>query len=225
MPQIEVGAGGRVDGPASLAVISREAVMKRPTAILFVLLLAGCVGLVLAQRRTEQAHGAMGSSSATALARAGARPPSAPASPLDSGLDPQLPAAAQVPAGPGDELNVDAGGVLPGGGSVPELEAEAPKAVLFGVVLVQYADAQGAPPGTRTRGEAQALAAELAKLGKTDFKTAVEKGDPGSNVSAGRMYRGVLEPAPEYVLFSLQKGEVSEPIDTPKGFWVVKRIE
>ena len=37
--------------------------------------------------------------------------------------------------------------------------------------------------------------------------------------------RGVLESAPEYVLFSLPKGGVSEPVDTPRGYWIVQRIE
>ena len=38
------------------------------------------------------------------------------------------------------------------------------------------------------------------------------------------MRRGFLEPAIEYVLFSLAEGTVyPEPLDTPKGYWVVKR--
>ncbi len=35
----------------------------------------------------------------------------------------------------------------------------------------------------------------------------------------------MLEPAPEYVLFSLPKDGVSDPVDTPRGFWIVHRIE
>ena len=108
---------------------------------------------------------------------------------------------------------------------MPDLEAETPKSVVFGVVLIQYAEAQGAPPGTRSRADAEKLARELAALAKTDFKAAVDKGDPGSTTNAGRMFRGVLEPAPEYVLFKLGKGDVSDPVDTPRGLWIVKRIE
>jgi hypothetical protein len=127
----------------------------------------------------------------------------------------------------------DAGGtVLLSGEAPPALAADAPKSVVFGVVLVTYRGAQG-PPGAaripstvRSREAALELAKQLAELAKTDFKAAVEKGDkPGSMDNAGRLPRGVLEPAPEYVLFSLPKGGVSEPVDTPRGFWVVQRIE
>ena len=43
--------------------------------------------------------------------------------------------------------------------------------------------------------------------------------------NAGRMPRGMLEPAPEFVLFSLPKDGVSDPVDTPRGYWIVRRIE
>jgi hypothetical protein len=40
------------------------------------------------------------------------------------------------------------------------------------------------------------------------------------------MPRGVLEPGVEYVLFTLKKGEVyGEPIDTPRGYWILRRSE
>jgi parvulin-like peptidyl-prolyl isomerase len=78
----------------------------------------------------------------------------------------------------------------------------------------------------RSKEAALELAKQLAELGKTDFKSAVGKGDkPGSMENAGRIPRGVLEPAPEYVLFSLAKGGVSEPVDTPRGYWIVQRVE
>ena len=41
----------------------------------------------------------------------------------------------------------------------------------------------------------------------------------------GKISRGFLEPAPEFVLFSLAKDGVSDPVDTPRGFWIVKRNE
>ena len=131
-------------------------------------------------------------------------------------------------AGPPEELDgdegSDAGTLLPDGRAVPELP-NAPKNVTFGVVLVTYAGAQGAPRNARSKVEAQQLASELAELARTDFDAAVKKGDPGSSENAGRMYRHILEPAPDYALFSLEPEHVSGPIDTPRGFWIVRRIK
>lgn len=134
---------------------------------------------------------------------------------------------------PDPTQHVDAGGtLLLSGEAAPALPQDAPKSVVFGVVLVTYRGAQGLPgaprlPATvRSREEALELAKQIAELAKTDFKAAVGKGDKvGSMENAGRIPRGVLESAPEYVLFSLPKGGVSEPVDTPRGYWIVQRIE
>ena len=41
---------------------------------------------------------------------------------------------------------------------------------------------------------------------------------------AGHVPRDVLEPAVEYLLFTLPKKELCpEPIDTPRGYWIVRR--
>ncbi|HZO16071.1 MAG TPA: peptidylprolyl isomerase [Polyangiaceae bacterium] len=118
----------------------------------------------------------------------------------------------------------DAGVTMPDGTKVPEL-GDGPKSVRFGVILVEYAGAQGAKSGARSKAEAEKLVKEIAAEARNDFGAAVKKGDPGSVDDAGRMFRGILEPHPEYVLFSLEKDQVSEPIDTPRGFWIIKRIE
>jgi parvulin-like peptidyl-prolyl isomerase len=97
--------------------------------------------------------------------------------------------------------------------------------VRFGVILVQYRGAEFAPSGARSKQEALVFARTLATEANTDFKTQVHRGDPGSMEDAGRIPRGVLEPAVEYALFMLPRGSVSEPIDTPRGFWIVRRIE
>lgn len=117
------------------------------------------------------------------------------------------------------------GFVMPDGTPVPLLPQGAPRNVRFGVVLVSYTGAEDAPRGVRTKVEALELAQKLAAQAKSDFHAAVRRGDEGSADDVGGMRRGVLEPAPEYILFSLQPGAVSDPIDTPRGFWVVKRIE
>jgi hypothetical protein len=119
----------------------------------------------------------------------------------------------------------DAGVTLLNGAVPPALGGDTPKSVVFGVILVQYKGAQGAPGVTRTRDAALELAKQLAVEAKSDFKAALAKGDKLSLENAGRIPRGVLEPAPEYVLFSLPKDGVSDPVDTPRGFWIVHRIE
>jgi hypothetical protein len=100
-----------------------------------------------------------------------------------------------------------------------------PKMVRFGVILVQYRGAQAAPPTSRTKDEALSLARSIAEAARVDFKAQVSQGDPGSMEDAGRIPRGVLEPASEFALFTLAAGGVSDPVDTPRGFWIVKRIE
>ena len=69
------------------------------------------------------------------------------------------------------------------------------------------------------------MARSVAEAARVDFKAQVARGDSGSMDDAGRIPRGVLEPAVEYALFTLTAGGVSEPVDTPRGYWIVKRIE
>jgi hypothetical protein len=105
------------------------------------------------------------------------------------------------------------------------LPANAPRRIRFGVVLVQYRGVQLAPDVERSRAEAFALAERLAAVGRVDFARAVQQGDEGSTADAGRIDRGILESGLEYELFTLERGAVSRPLDTPRGFWVVRRIE
>ena len=111
------------------------------------------------------------------------------------------------------------------GTPVPLLPQGAPRAVRFGVILVAYAGAEDAPRSARAKPDALELARKLAAQAKGDFHAAVKRGDDGSSDDVGTMKRGVIEPAPEFVLFSLEPGGVSEPVDTPRGYWIVKRIE
>lgn len=121
---------------------------------------------------------------------------------------------------------------LPDGRPVPELPKGAPRSVKFGVVLFEY-DGVQAPPGQpssssrlRSKDAARTLAEQTLELARSDFSKAVERGDRGSAANAGSMPRGVLEPSVEYLLFTLEKGSVyPEPIDTPRGYWIVRRIQ
>jgi len=116
--------------------------------------------------------------------------------------------------------------VLLDGRRAPPLPASAPQQVTFGVVVFAYQGSQFAAPGSRTKQEAKEKALAAAADAKRDFAAAVAKGDRGSTSNAGRMPRGILEAAPEYVLFSLAKGEVAaEPVDTPRGYWLLRRID
>jgi hypothetical protein len=151
---------------------------------------------------------------------------SASAAPSGSGL----PTNADAPDGDGavpGELAVTEGFEnFPDGGKVPELPASAPARIGFGAVIFQYKGAQNAPTDARTKEEARKKAAETIELAQKDFAAAVAKGDKGSTTDAGRLPRGVIEPPIEYVLFMLEKGKVHpEPLDTPRGYWVVRRNE
>jgi hypothetical protein len=116
--------------------------------------------------------------------------------------------------------------MLPDGRKAPPVPNSAPQEVTFGVIVYAYQGAQFAPPGARTKEQAKEKALAAAAEAKHDFSAAVAKGDHGSTSNAGRMPRGMLEGAAEYVLFTLSKGEVAaEPVDTPRGYWVLRRID
>jgi len=121
------------------------------------------------------------------------------------------------------------GGVMLDGTPVPPLPLSAPRQVRFGVVLVAYAGAQpsagGGRPATRSREEAKELARKLLQTAAQDFHAAVQQGDSGSSDDVGQVKTGILEPAPEYVLFTLPVDTVGGPVDTPRGYWIVKRLE
>ncbi len=144
----------------------------------------------------------------------------------DSGGAPSVGALGVVEAGPGApvELRTGIGMRMPDGTPVPPLP-EKPSRVHFGVVLVTYAGAQGAPERARSQRDAHDIADRLAADAKTDFHGAVVRGDSGSVDDVGSMPRGVLEPAVEYGIFTLPVGGVSDVLETPRGYWIVKRTE
>ncbi len=129
-----------------------------------------------------------------------------------------------------DTFRGDSGtSVLGDGTPVPSLPLSAPRQVRFGVVLVSYSGAQpelnGARPATRSRADAKLLAEKLVVAAAQDFHAAVQQGDPGSADDVGTVKLGILEPAAEYVLFSLAVDGIGGPVDTPRGYWIVKRLE
>jgi hypothetical protein len=211
--------------------------MQKWLSLVFAVVTVAFVAAVFVWRppaRGGAAHApaASGSASAGSASRV---PADAGAGPVDAGrVGDAGELALAVPAPTVDESagtpdspfpTSDAGTTLLSGAVAPPVAGDAPKSVVFGVILLQYKGSQGAPATARSREAALELAQQLATEAKQDFKAALAKGDKGSTENVGRMPRGMLEPAPEYVLFSLPKDGVSEPVDTPRGFWIVHRIE
>lgn len=131
-----------------------------------------------------------------------------------------------TPDAPADPSPSEGFDVLPDGKRAPPLPDSAPKEVGFGVVIVGYKGAQLAPTSSPTKEQAREKAQSLIDEAKRDFSAAVAKGDRGSTSNAGRVPRGILESAPEYVLFTLHKGEVADaPVDTPRGYWILRRVD
>jgi hypothetical protein len=158
--------------------------------------------------------------------------PTAPAKPAPSASAPTPPTASAALLNLDGGVSDDAGDIsftegfetFPDGGKVPELPDSAPQEVNFGVVQFAYQGAQFAGSDARTKDQAKQKAIEILELAKHDFVAAVAKGDRGSTSDAGRIPRGVLEPPIEYVLFMLEKGGISPTaIDTPRGFWILRR--
>jgi len=121
------------------------------------------------------------------------------------------------------------GSAMPDGTPVPPLPMAVPRQIRFGVVLVSYAGAQpspgGGPVSARSKGDARVLSDRLLATAQQDFHAAVQQGDVGSADDVGQVKVGILEPAAEYVLFTSPVNAVGGPIDTPRGYWIVKRLE
>lgn len=100
-------------------------------------------------------------------------------------------------------------------------------------MLVAYKGAKRAPKGvTRSKAEAKARAAEaLAKIrGGTPFEDVVKdySDDTGSvdrMGSLGKFRRSDMDPAFAAAAFALAVGQVSDPVETPFGFHIIKRTQ
>jgi len=194
--------------------------MQRSTAALLGLgFLAALTGVILVMHDSPKPPvkakpAASAASSANAAASASASPSAT--------------ASAAADAGPPDEtglaLATEGFETFPDGGKVPDLPNSAPQQLSFGVVQFTYQGAQFAGSDARTKDAARQKAEATLELAKHDFAAAVGKGDRGSTADAGRIPRGVLEAPIEYVLFTLDKKSVyANVIDTPRGFWIVRR--
>lgn len=152
----------------------------------------------------------LASASASASAAPSASAPAASASPLD--------------------LAIASAAAAPSVAPLPEVApAPAGNSVNLGIIMVTYQGAQngvlGGAPRSRSKDDALALAKKLAEEAKTNFTAAVNRGDAGSDANLGRFPKGTLEANVEAVVFALPPGGISEPIDTPRGYWIAKRLE
>jgi hypothetical protein len=192
--------------------------MARPwTAVIGVAVVAAAASVVLLRRDRADVDARSG---------AGPRGAASPSPASEAGAEGGPPDDAGADA---DDLDSSAGAAMPDGATVPPLPAGAPRQVRFGVVLVSYAGAQPGPggvhPATRSKADAWTLAERLRQTAAEDFHAAVQQGDPGSADDVGRVKPGILEPAPEYILFTMPVDAVGGPVDTPRGYWIVKRVE
>lgn len=112
------------------------------------------------------------------------------------------------------------------GSPVPPLPDSAPQRVQLGVALFAYEGAQGVPGALRSREQALELARNAIRGAQGQFSQILSKADPGSREDVGWIRRGVLERRVERAVFLLEKGTTAkEPIDTPRGYWVVQRVQ
>jgi NIMA-interacting peptidyl-prolyl cis-trans isomerase 1 len=106
-------------------------------------------------------------------------------------------------------------------------------AIIAQHVLVTYKGAKRSPKTvTRTKAQAKARALEaLAKVrGGTAFEDVVDTySDDAASVdrlgSVGKFHRGDMDPAFSAAAFALHTNEVSDVVETPFGFHIIKRTQ
>jgi len=111
--------------------------------------------------------------------------------------------------------------------------APAPDAIIAQHILVAYKAAKRAPKGvTRSKADAKARASEaLAKIRSgTTFEDAVtqysdDAGSADRMGSVGKFRRDAMDPAFSAAAFALRVGQVSDLVETPFGFHIIKRTQ
>ncbi len=145
---------------------------------------------------------------------------------------PAPPAAASSakPAVAAPVASEPAAAAQPAASAEPAAEVE-PTSIAAQHVLVAYRGAKGAPRDVkRTKAEARKLAEEIlakARAG-TEFAKLAEQysDDPGTKTNLGNLGKFTKDKmVPEFAgpAFALREGEISDVVETPFGFHVIKR--
>lgn len=108
-----------------------------------------------------------------------------------------------------------------------------PDAIIAQHILVIYKGAKRAPKTiTRSKADAKARAAEaLAKIRAgasfDDMVTAYsdDAGSVGNRGSLGKFHRDDMDPAFSAAAFALQPGQVSDVVESPFGFHIIRRTQ
>jgi parvulin-like peptidyl-prolyl isomerase len=119
------------------------------------------------------------------------------------------------------------------GAAAPAPSAAQPEEIRASHILIMHHESRSVPPNiTRSRDEARARAQEV--LGRVrrgeDFAALARQfsDEPGADRSAGdlnRFRRGMMVAPFEQAAFALQVGQVSDIVETPFGFHIIKRTE
>lgn len=120
------------------------------------------------------------------------------------------------------------------GNKPPTRQLRKPGLELAGAhILISYTGAQRAKPAvTRTKAEALAFAKKLAAELKKDpgkFEDQAKKHSNGPSAvrggSLGKWTKGRMVPEFDAAILKMKIGQVSDPVETPFGFHVIKRID
>ena len=117
--------------------------------------------------------------------------------------------------------------------AAPAIDAPPPDAIIAQHVLVAYRGAKRAPKGvTRTKSEAKARAQEARSKIRAGapFEDVVkqysdDKGSVDRMGSVGKFHRGDMDPAFSSAAFALKPSEVSDLVETPFGYHIIKRTQ